>query len=88
MQVNLFTHEGCANCKLVKAQLLRILPEMGLDYQSAIREQDIDDPNVLADLMMLDTEQVPTLSAGNAVLTGKDILNEARLRSFLREQLK
>jgi hypothetical protein len=88
MQINLFTHEGCVNCNKVKNELQKILPEMGFSYQSVIRELDIDDPDVLADLIMLDTEQVPTLSLGSALLTGKEIMNEGMLRTFLSDQLK
>ena len=88
MQINLYTHEGCVNCKKVKVNLQRILPEMGFNYNSTVKELDIDDPDILADLLMLDTEQVPTICAGNASLTGKEIMDEATLRTFLSEQLK
>ena len=88
MQLSLFTHEGCVNCKKVKAQLQKILPEMGLQYESTVKELDIDNPDVLADLMMLDTEQVPTISSGSALLTGKALLDEKTLREFISTQLE
>jgi len=88
MMIKLFTHEGCVNCKKVKAMLQRILPEIGLDYPSEIIELDIDDPEALTDLMMLDSEQVPTISAGNKVLTGNEILDEKKLRSFVEENTR
>jgi glutaredoxin len=85
-KIKLFTHEGCANCKKVKSMIETILPELGLNYGSAIIELDIDDPDALADLMMLDTEYVPTMNAGDSVLTGKDILNQSLLRGFIEAQ--
>lgn len=85
-KIKLFTHEGCNNCQRVKDMIEKILPELGLNYESAIIELDIDDPDVLADLMMLDTEYVPTISAGDSVLTGRGVLDEVALRDFIKVQ--
>jgi glutaredoxin len=86
--MKLYTHKGCANCKKVKAVLLKLLPEMGLNYESSVVERDIDNTDVLADLMILDIEYTPTINIGNATITGDEILDEANLRRFVESNIK
>jgi len=88
MKMGLFTHRDCAKCRSVKKLLQSILPELGLQYETAIAELDVDDSNALADLMMLNTEFVPTLNIGDAVLTGEKIVNETVLRGFIKAHMK
>jgi len=88
MKIKLFAHKSCAKCRSVKKLLQNILPELGLKYETAITELDIDDSNALADLMMLNTEFVPTLSIGDVVLTGEEIVNETVLRGFIKAHMK
>jgi glutaredoxin len=86
--MKLYTHEGCANCKKVKALLLKLLPEMGLNYESSVVELNIDNTDVLADLMMLNIEYTPTINIGNATITGDKILDDANLRRFIESNIK
>gem|GEM_PF-886351 len=88
MKMKLFAHKGCAKCRSVKQLLQSILPELGLQYKTAIAELDIGNSDVLADLMMLNTECVPTLSIGDGVLTGEQTMDEAVLRDFLKAHIK
>ena len=68
--------------------LLRIMPQMGMDYKSSVTELDIDDAGALADIMMLNVETVPTLNIGMATLTGDPILDESILRRFIESNIK
>jgi glutaredoxin len=86
--MKLYAHEGCANCKKTKAILLKLLPEMGLNYESIVVELDVENTNVLADLMMLNIEYIPTINIGNATITGDEILDEANLRRFVEFNIK
>lgn len=86
--MKLYTHEGCANCKKVKAILMKLLPEMGLNYESSVVELDIDSTDVLADLILLNIEYTPTINIGKATITGNKILDEANLRRFVESNIK
>lgn len=86
--MKLYTHQGCANCKKVKELLMKLLPEMGLNYESSVVELDIDNTDVLADLMMLNIEYTPTINIGNATITGDEILDVANLRRFIEFNIK
>lgn len=86
--MKLYTHEGCANCKKVKALLLKLLPEMGLNYESSVVELDINNTDALADLMMLNIEYIPIIKIGNATITGDEILDETNLRRFVESNIK
>jgi hypothetical protein len=86
--MKLYTHDGCANCKKVKILLLKLLPEMGLNYESSVVELDIDNSDVLADIIMLNIEYTPTINIGNATITGDEILDEANLRRFVESNIK
>jgi glutaredoxin len=88
MKIKLFTHKDCVKCRGVKRLLNSILPELGMAYETAIDELDIGDPDALADLTMLDTEFVPTINIGDAVLTGEKIMNETVLRNFIKAHMK
>jgi glutaredoxin len=88
MKIKLFTHKGCAKCRRLKKLLQSILPELGMEYETAIEELEVDDSDALADLTMLDTEFVPTLNIGDAVLTGEKVMNEAVLRNFVKAHMK
>jgi len=59
-----------------------------MEYETAIEELEVDDSDALADLTMLDTEFVPTLNIGDAVLTGEKVMNEAVLRNFVKAHMK
>ncbi len=87
MKIKLFTHKGCAKCRSLKKLLQSILPELGLRYETTIMELDVEDPNTLADLMMLDVEFIPTMNIGDAVLTGERIMNEGVLRDFIKAHM-
>jgi glutaredoxin len=88
MKIKLFTHKDCVKCRGLKKLLQSILPELGLQYETAITELDVEDSDTLADLMMLDTEFIPTINIGDAVLTGEWIMNEGVLRDFIRAHMK
>lgn len=88
MKIKLFTHKSCAKCRGLKKLLQSILPELGLLYETAITELDVEDSNTLADLMMLNVEFIPTINIGDAVLTGERIMNEGVLRDFIRAHMK
>jgi glutaredoxin len=88
MKIKLFTHKDCVKCRDLKKLLQSILPELGLRYETAITELDVENSNTLADLMMLDVEFIPTLNIGDAVLTGERIMNEGVLRDFIRAHMK
>jgi hypothetical protein len=72
----------------VKELLMKLLPEMGLNYESSVVELDIDNTDVLADLMMLNIEYTPTINIGNATITGDEILDVANLRRFIEFNIK
>ena len=67
---------------------MKLLPEMGLNYESSVVELDIDNTDVLADLMMLNIEYTPTINIGNATITGDEILDVANLRRFIEFNIK
>jgi len=88
MEIELYTSEGCANCRKVKKILPKILPEFGLNYENSVIERDVSNTEVLADLIMLDTEIIPTIHFRNAILTGDQATNEETLRTFLAANIK
>ena len=88
MKIKLFTHNGCVKCRSLKKLLQSILPDLGLRYETAVMELDVEDSNTLADLTMLNAEFLPTMNIGDAVLTGERIMNEGVLRDFIRAHMK
>ncbi|MCX8182549.1 MAG: thioredoxin family protein [Candidatus Methanomethyliaceae archaeon] len=86
--IRLFTHEGCSNCKIAKKLLQKVLPEYGASYETHVYEMDIEDPDVLAELLMINAEQVPTITIGEVVLTGEDATDESKIRALLSSKLK
>jgi hypothetical protein len=88
MKIELYTSEGCANCRKVKKLLPKILPEFGLQYENSVVERDVSDTEVLADLIMLNTEIIPTIHFRNAILTGEKATNEELLRTFIAANVK
>ena len=83
MKIELYTSEGCVNCCKIKKILPKILVEFNLKYEDSVVERDVSATNVLADLIMLDAEQIPTLCINNATLTGEQVTNEVVLKTFL-----
>lgn len=83
MKIELFTSEGCANCRKLKKILHNLLPELGLIYEEAVEERDVSKTDVLADLIMLNTEVIPTLNIYNKKLIGELATDEKTLRAFL-----
>lgn len=51
-------------------------------------ELDIEDPDALAELLILNAEHVPTIVVGDVIVTGEDAINEEKLRSILVPKLK
>ncbi|MCQ5362217.1 MAG: glutaredoxin family protein [Candidatus Methanomethylicia archaeon] len=86
--IKLFTHEGCANCRKAKKLLQMVLPDFGASYEAHVLEMDIEDPEALAELLMLNTERVPTITIGGKVLSGEDAIDEGKIRAALSSELK
>ncbi|MGC8936550.1 MAG: glutaredoxin family protein [Candidatus Methanomethylicaceae archaeon] len=86
--IKLFTSEGCVNCRSTKKLLQRLLQEFGSSYENEVLELDIKDPDALAELLMLNTEYVPTVIIGEVILTGKDVTDEGKIRAALTRSLK
>ncbi len=87
MQVELFTSSGCINCRKLKKILPRLLSEHGARIESVV-ERDVGDAAVLADLMMLNADTIPTLRIGDSIITGEEATDELKLTVFLRKNLK
>ncbi len=88
MKIKFYTHRGCGNCMKVKSILQKTLPEYGLAYASSTSELDIDNADVLAELLMMDTESVPVVVIGEKTLSGPSVLDETLLRSLLLQNLE
>ncbi len=86
--IRLFTHEGCVNCKSAKKILQELLPEFGVSYETYVSELDIVDPDALAELLMLNTERVPTITIGDRVLSGNDAIDKEKIRAILSSIMK
>ncbi|MDI9644851.1 MAG: glutaredoxin family protein [Candidatus Methanomethyliaceae archaeon] len=86
--IKLFTHEGCSNCKIAKKLLQKVLPDFGASYETHVSEMDIEDPDALAELLMMNTQHIPTIVIEDTVLTGKDATDEGKIRAVLSFKLK
>jgi len=87
MPIELFTSAGCVNCRKLKKLLPQTLAKNGVSIKDVI-ERDVCDATVLADLLMLGVDTIPTLRIGDSIITGEDAANEAKLNAFLKENLK
>ncbi len=68
--------------------LQRVLPDFGASYETHVLEMDIEDSEALAELLMLNTELVPTITIGGKVLSGEDATDEGKIRAALSSELK
>jgi hypothetical protein len=87
MKIELYTSANCVNCRKLKKILPKALSQNGMLIEDII-ERDVADAAVLTDLMMLDTDIIPTLHIGGTILTGAATLNEEKLDAFLKESYK
>ncbi len=86
-KIELFTSEHCVNCRKLKKILPKILSQNGLHMEDVL-ERNVEDATALTDLIMLDTDLIPTLHIGSLILTGEATADEAKLDAFLKTSLK
>lgn len=87
VKIELFTSVNCMNCRKLKKILPKMLSQNGVLIEDVI-ERDVADAAALTDLMMLNSDVIPTLHVGNMILAGAATLNEEKLDTFLKESIK
>uniref|UniRef100_A0A7C3J2R0 Glutaredoxin domain-containing protein n=1 Tax=Candidatus Methanomethylicus mesodigestus TaxID=1867258 RepID=A0A7C3J2R0_9CREN len=85
MRIELYTSETCSNCRKLKKLLPELLSGFGLKYEEVIVERNVEDSDVLADLLLLNTEIIPALHANGLLLNGEATLKPELLKNFIEK---
>lgn len=62
-----------------------VLSCFGLKYEDVIVERNVEDSDALADLLLLNTEIIPSLHAKGLILNGEATLNPELLKAFIKK---
>lgn len=85
-KILLYKSTTCTRCPIAKFILSRVLTAKGLNYQDVVIEKDTgNDPDAMAELLMLDSMQTPVLKAGETVVREEDALKESLVRDAVEK---